>query len=253
MSVAKEIDRNRWLIIVALWVPLLFTVILAFLAHRGLRATNLDSHRVLRTVQVKDQLEHLNALVKDVESSQRGYLLTEKPSFLSLYEKARKEIPGQIIPLAEDDPRDAKLTLNALEGHHLANKVFIVNDGEAVLDYLYCEGKFKGREGGNPVALLLDLKMPKVDGLEVLKITKADRSLKTMPVSMLTSSRETPDLTECYGHGVNAYVVKPVDFDEFAKAVNQLGFFWTAINEPPPPARKLEPSIPSVKLNFLPT
>ena len=155
------------------------------------------------------------------------------------------------ILLAEDDPRDAKLTLDALEGHRLANKVFVVNDGEAVLDYLYCEGKFKGREGGNPVALLLDLKMPKVDGLEVLKIIKADERLKSIPVVMLTSSRETPDLTECYAHGVNAYVVKPVDFQEFENAVNQLGIFWASINEPPPQDGKQGPLIPFGKTQFL--
>jgi CheY-like chemotaxis protein len=155
------------------------------------------------------------------------------------------------ILLAEDDPRDAKLTLDALEQHHLANKVFVVNDGEAVLDYLYCEGKFIGREGGNPVALLLDLKMPKVDGLEVLKIIKADERLKSIPVIMLTSSRETPDLTECYAHGVNAYVVKPVDFQEFENAVNQLGIFWAAINEPPPLKGSYGPVIPIDKTQFL--
>lgn len=155
------------------------------------------------------------------------------------------------ILLAEDDPRDAKLTLDALESHHLANKVFVVNDGEAVLDYLYCEGKFKGREGGNPVALLLDLKMPKVDGLEVLKIIKADERLKSIPVIMLTSSRETPDLTECYSYGVNAYVVKPVDFQEFENAVNQLGIFWASINEPPPPGGKQAPLISIDKNQFL--
>jgi len=138
------------------------------------------------------------------------------------------------ILLAEDDPRDAKLTLVALEEYNLANKVFVVHDGEAVLDYLYCRGKFEAREGGNPIALLLDLKMPKVDGLEVLKIVKADENLKTIPIVMLSSSRETPDLTECYKYGVNAYVVKPVDFGEFAKAVKQLGIFWAAVNEPPP-------------------
>src|ERR1700678_2554811 len=138
------------------------------------------------------------------------------------------------ILLAEDDPRDAKLTLAALEEYNLANKVFAVHDGEQVLDYLYCRGKFKERTGGNPVAILLDLKMPKVDGLEVLKTIKADKKLKTIPIIMLTSSRETPDLTECYSHGVNAYVVKPVDFGEFAKAVKQLGIFWAAVNEPPP-------------------
>lgn len=138
------------------------------------------------------------------------------------------------ILLAEDDPRDAKLTLAALEEYNLANKIFAVHDGEAVLDYLYCRRKFEGRTGGNPVAILLDLKMPKVDGMEVLKIIKADKNLKNIPVVVLTSSRETPDLIECYQHGVNAYVVKPVDFDAFAKAVKQLGVFWAAVNEPPP-------------------
>jgi len=138
------------------------------------------------------------------------------------------------ILLAEDDPRDAQMTLAALEEYNLINKVFAVHDGEAVLDYLYCRERFEGRVGGNPVAILLDLKMPKVDGLEVLKIIKADENLKTIPVVVLTSSRETPDLIDCYNHGVNAYVVKPVDFDAFAKAVKQLGVFWAAVNEPPP-------------------
>jgi CheY-like chemotaxis protein len=150
------------------------------------------------------------------------------------------------ILLAEDDPRDAEMTLAALEEYNLANKVFVVRDGEQALDYLYCRGKFKTRTGGNPVAVLLDLKMPKVDGLEVLRIIKTDEHLKTIPVVVLTSSRETPDLTECYEHGVNAYVVKPVDFGEFAKAVKQLGVFWAAINEPPPDAWKKEISIQSV-------
>ena len=148
------------------------------------------------------------------------------------------------ILLAEDDPRDAKLTMAALEEYNLANKVYAVHDGEAVLDYLNCEGKFKGRAGGNPVAILLDLKMPKVDGLEVLKIIKADKKLKTIPVVVLTSSRETPDLIECYEHGVNAYVVKPVEFDAFAKAVKQLGVFWAAVNEPPPMGVEEDISIP---------
>jgi CheY-like chemotaxis protein len=155
------------------------------------------------------------------------------------------------ILLAEDDPRDAKLTLDALENHRLANKVFVVHDGEAVLDYLYCEGKFKGREGGNPVALLLDLKMPKVDGLEVLKIMKADERLKSIPVIMLTSSREIPDLMECYALGVNAYVVKPVDFQEFENAVNQLGIFWAGINEPPPQDGKPGNSLSPTATQFL--
>jgi len=139
------------------------------------------------------------------------------------------------ILLAEDDPRDEELTLAALEEYNLANQIFVVHDGEEALDYLYCRGKFETRAPGNPVAVLLDLKMPKIDGLEVLKIIKADEHLKTIPIVVLTSSRETPDVTECYKHGVNAYVVKPVDFSEFMKAVRQLGVFWAAINEPPPP------------------
>jgi CheY-like chemotaxis protein len=140
------------------------------------------------------------------------------------------------ILLVEDDPRDAELTLTALEEHHLANKVAVVHDGEQALDYLYCRGKFAGRAGGNPILVLLDLKMPKIGGLEVLKEIKADDKLKVVPVVILTSSRETPDLVECYKLGVNAYVVKPVDFNEFVKAVKQLGIFWAAVNEPPPVA-----------------
>jgi CheY-like chemotaxis protein len=147
------------------------------------------------------------------------------------------------ILLVEDDPRDAKLTLAALEEYNLANKVFVVQDGEAVLDYLYCREKFEKRDGGNPIVVLLDLKMPKVDGLEVLKIIKADEHLKSIPVVMLTSSRESPDLIECYKHGVNSYVVKPVDFGEFVTAVKQLGLFWAAVNEPPPLMGKDETSI----------
>jgi CheY-like chemotaxis protein len=142
------------------------------------------------------------------------------------------------ILIAEDDPHDEELTLAALEEYHLANKVFVVHDGEEALDYLYYRGKFKTRTGGNPVTLLLDLKMPKINGLEVLKIIKSDEHLKTIPVVVLTSSRETPDITECYKYGVNAYVVKPVDFPEFMKAVKQLGIFWVAINEPPPNSLK---------------
>lgn len=138
------------------------------------------------------------------------------------------------ILLVEDDPRDAELTLAALGEHHLANKVAVVRDGEQALDYLHHRGEFKTRAGGPPILILLDLKMPKVNGLEVLKHIKADERLKTIPVVVLTSSRETPDLAECYQHGANAYVVKPVDFAEFVKAVKQLGIFWAAINEPPP-------------------
>ena len=139
------------------------------------------------------------------------------------------------ILLVEDDPRDVELTLAALAEHNLANAVVVVQDGEEALDYLYCRGKFKTRTSGRPVVVLLDLKMPKVSGLEVLKIIKADENLKTIPVVVLTSSREEPDLIESYQYGVNAYVVKPVDFSEFIKAVKQLGIFWAAMNEPPPP------------------
>jgi len=138
------------------------------------------------------------------------------------------------ILIAEDDPRDEKLTLAALEEYNLANKVLVVHDGEETLDYLYRRGKFKKRAPGNPVAMLLDLKMPKVTGLEVVKIMKADEHLKMIPIVVLTSSREEPDMRECYEYGVNAYVVKPVDFGEFMRAIKQLGVFWAAMNEPPP-------------------
>lgn len=147
------------------------------------------------------------------------------------------------ILLVDDDPCDVELTLAALEENLLANQVQVVHDGEQALDYLYYRGKFSARVVGNPILMLLDLKMPKINGLEVLKIVKADPQLKTIPVVVLTSSRETPDLIECYQHGVNAYVVKPVDFSEFMKAVKQLGIFWAAINLPPlaHPGPVLEP------------
>jgi CheY-like chemotaxis protein len=138
------------------------------------------------------------------------------------------------ILLVEDDPADVQLTLSALEDNHLANRVAVVENGEEALDYLYRRGKFKMRSGGNPVVILLDNKMPKVNGLEVLKIIKADEHLKIIPVVVLTSSRETPDLVEFYKYGVNAYVVKPVDFSEFMQAIKNLGIFWAAINEPSP-------------------
>ena len=137
------------------------------------------------------------------------------------------------ILLVEDDPQDVELTLAALE-EHLASRVAVLANGEEALDYLYRRGKFQMRAGGNPVVVLLDLKMPKIGGLEILKIIKADEQLKAIPVVMLTSSREPSDLAECYRHGANSYVVKPVDFGEFVKAVKQLGVFWAAINEPPP-------------------
>ena len=151
------------------------------------------------------------------------------------------------ILMVEDDPRDVELTLAALEEHHLANQVAVVRDGAEALDYLYRRGKFKARAAGLPVLVLLDLKLPKVSGLEVLKIIKADEDLKMIPVVMLSSSREVRDMVGCYKHGVNAYVVKPVDFAEFMKAVKQLGLFWAAINEPPPIAWKEETEVQSGK------
>ena len=157
------------------------------------------------------------------------------------------------ILLAEDDPRDAKLTLAALEVNDLPHTVVVVNDGEAALNYLYCRGKFEARTGGNPIAVLLDLKMPKVDGMEVLKIIKSDPKLKTIPVMALTSSRETQDLNECYQHGVNAYVVKPVDFAEFAQAIRCLGVFWTAVNEPPLDSGEEETELPKGYVHCLGT
>jgi len=138
------------------------------------------------------------------------------------------------ILLVEDDPHDVELTLAGMKEHGLANTVVVVRNGEEALDYLYRRGEFSGRSDGNPVVVLLDNKMPKVTGLEVLKIIKADEHLKVIPVVVLSSSRETPDLAECYRHGVNAYVVKPVDFSDFMQAIKQLGLFWAAINEPPP-------------------
>jgi CheY-like chemotaxis protein len=136
--------------------------------------------------------------------------------------------------LVEDDPRDVELTLAALDEHKLANKVTLARDGEEALDYLYLRGNFTSRAGGNPIFVLLDLKMPKVTGIEVLRQIKADPQLRAIPVIVLSSSREQPDLNECYKQGVNAYVVKPVDFAKFTAAVKELGIFWTAVNEPPP-------------------
>lgn len=138
------------------------------------------------------------------------------------------------ILLAEDDPNDVELTLSALGENNLANEVVVVNDGVEALDYLYVRGRFAGRPRGNPAVVLLDIKMPKLDGLEVLKRMKADEGLRSVPVVMLTSSREESDLLESYRLGVNAYVVKPVDFREFIGAVRSLGLFWAVVNQPPP-------------------
>jgi CheY-like chemotaxis protein len=137
------------------------------------------------------------------------------------------------ILLAEDNAKDIELTLAALEEHNLANDVVVVRDGQEALDYLKQEGKYKMRTKGNPAVILLDIKMPKVDGLQVLKTLKTDPDLKMIPVVMLTSSREEKDLVQSYSLGVNAYVVKPVNFADFVTAVKELGSFWAVINEPP--------------------
>jgi len=138
------------------------------------------------------------------------------------------------ILYAEDSPMDVELTLAALEEHHLANEVVAVGDGVEALDYLYRRGAFATREAGNPAVVLLDLKMPRVDGLEVLRQVKSDPELRTIPVVIMTSSREERDLVESYRLGVNAYVVKPVDFEQFVAAVKEVGMFWAVVNEPPP-------------------
>ncbi len=138
------------------------------------------------------------------------------------------------ILLAEDNPRDAELALAAMEEEHISDKVVLCHDGAEVLDYLYCRGQFKSRLKGNPAVVFLDLKMPKVNGLEVLRTIKSDLSLRPIPVVMLTSSREEKDLAESYALGANAYVVKPVEFHQFLTAVRELGTFWGVINEPPP-------------------
>ena len=140
---------------------------------------------------------------------------------------------GRIL-MVEDDPKDVELTLTALEEYNLANEVIVTRDGEQALDYLYCRGEYKARPNGNPAVMLLDLKLPKVDGLEVLKQIKSDGDLRMIPVVVLTSSKEEKDMVASYKLGVNAYVVKPVDFHEFVNAIKELGVFWAIINEPPP-------------------
>jgi len=146
--------------------------------------------------------------------------------------------PLKRILLAEDNERDVELTLAALDEHNLANEVVVARDGEEALDYLYTRGKFAGHANGLPVVVLLDLKMPKVDGLEVLRQMRHDPNIRHVPVVMVTSSREEQDLVRSYELGVNAYVVKPVDFQKFVESVRQIGVFWAIINEPPPGTMK---------------
>jgi CheY-like chemotaxis protein len=138
------------------------------------------------------------------------------------------------VLLVEDSANDAELTLEAFAETGLANEVVWVRDGREALDYLHQEGAFANRPAGLPAVVLLDLKMPRVDGLQVLEQVKQHPRLKSVPVVMLTSSREEADLARSYGLGVNAYVVKPVGFAQFVQALKELGLFWAVVNEPPP-------------------
>jgi CheY-like chemotaxis protein len=138
------------------------------------------------------------------------------------------------ILLAEDNLRDIELTLAALAEHNLANEVEVARDGAEALDYMFRRGKYRNRSDAGPAAVLLDLKMPRVDGIEVLRQIKSSETLRTIPVIMLTSSKEEMDLAKSYQLGVNAYVVKPIDFRQFVLAIKQLGLFWAVLNEPPP-------------------
>jgi len=138
------------------------------------------------------------------------------------------------ILYAEDNPKDVELTIEALTDHNLANSIIVVRDGVEVMDYLHCAGKYKDRKPGNPAVLMLDIKMPRMDGLEVLRAVRSDAKLKMLPVVILSSSREEQDIIRSYELGVNAYVVKPVDFKDFIEAIKHIGVFWALINEVPP-------------------
>ena len=138
------------------------------------------------------------------------------------------------ILLVEDNPQDAELTIRALKKHNLANRLFAVEDGAEALDFILCRGKYKDRNLSNPPkVVLLDLKLPKVDGLEVLRTLRQNDATRSIPVVIVTSSREDPDIKAAYALGANSYVVKPVEFDAFAEAVSSLGMYWLLVNEPP--------------------
>jgi CheY-like chemotaxis protein len=143
------------------------------------------------------------------------------------------------ILLAEDNIHDIELTLEALQEYNLANEVEVVRDGSEALDYLYRRGPYQDRTSGNPAVVLLDLKMPKVDGLEVLRKIKSDVELRSIPVVVMTSSREESDIVQGYALGVNAYIVKPVNFTQFLESVKQFGAFWAILNEPPPGSKRI--------------
>lgn len=138
------------------------------------------------------------------------------------------------ILLVEDNPRDAELTIRALKKRNFANPFHVVEDGAEALDFVFCRGAYAARNClMPPKVILLDLKLPKVSGLEVLKVLKADEKTKAIPVVVVTSSREDPDIKAAYGLGANSYVVKPVDFDAFLNAMSSLGLYWLLVNQPP--------------------
>jgi two-component system response regulator len=137
------------------------------------------------------------------------------------------------ILIVEDNPRDAELTLRALKKNNLANNILVAEDGAEALDFFFCRGKYETRSFSNPPkVVLLDLKLPKVSGLEVLKIVKGDKRTSHIPIVVVTSSKQEPDMKEAYALGVNSYVVKPVDFDQFINAMSSLGLYWLLVNEP---------------------
>ena len=141
---------------------------------------------------------------------------------------------GVDILMVEDNPDDEQLTLRAFAKHHLTNKIQVVRDGQEALDYIFCKGRYADRKiSDHPNVILLDIKLPLVDGIEVLRRIKADERTKTIPVVMLTSSHEERDLVETYRLGVNSYIVKPVDFDQFTESARALGMYWLLLNRPP--------------------
>lgn len=137
------------------------------------------------------------------------------------------------ILLVEDNPNDVELTLHALRKHNLANHIHVVSDGEEALDFLFCRGAYQNRDAVTPKVVLLDLKLPKVDGLEVLRQLRSDERTRVMPVVIMTSSRQERDVVESYKLGSNSYIVKPVDFDQFSESVRQIGCYWLLLNQPP--------------------
>jgi two-component system, response regulator len=137
------------------------------------------------------------------------------------------------ILLVEDNPSDAELTLRTLKKHHIANNVFVVTDGEEAIDYLFCKGKFSERSNIPPKVIFLDIKLPKLNGLQVLKIIKKDDDLRNIPIVMLTSSVQDPDIKSAYALGANSYVVKPVDINSFIETINNLGMYWLVVNQQP--------------------